>query len=246
MEDAVPKMLDHQVIFRRRRPEPGSNLNNQMTYRVFSNCPEKRRKMDYFVDGDVIRHWCLMAEILEVDLVEGVVIVKAVDSTGDEGEITFTDAIDEEKKLSETDRFKTFKPGHTIVVLYPFLSEQQTDTADKSKEVNRVHVKKESYYTIFPVTLASFYHVQVYFTQRAQYRVACAAPDCLEYQNLKACSGCHSVEYCGREHQVKDWAIHKQYCKTILILEAFRRKNWAKATPAFNFVPGRIEEPFRD
>lgn len=32
---------------------------------------------------------------------------------------------------------------------------------------------------------------------------------------LKRCSSCQLMTYCGREHQVKDWKMHKSFCKVI-------------------------------
>jgi len=32
---------------------------------------------------------------------------------------------------------------------------------------------------------------------------------------LKLCNGCKSVAFCGREHQVKHWPVHKAVCKRI-------------------------------
>nr|XP_039258932.1 egl nine homolog 1-like [Styela clava] len=39
----------------------------------------------------------------------------------------------------------------------------------------------------------------------------CAVCDKLD--NLKSCSRCGSVEYCGREHQTQHWKVHKKDCK---------------------------------
>lgn len=40
---------------------------------------------------------------------------------------------------------------------------------------------------------------------------SCEVCHCTE--NLKTCSRCHCAFYCGREHQVLHWAVHKQICK---------------------------------
>ncbi|XP_051157748.1 uncharacterized protein LOC127279444 [Leptopilina boulardi] len=32
---------------------------------------------------------------------------------------------------------------------------------------------------------------------------------------LKRCSSCQLMTYCGREHQVKDWKMHKDFCKIL-------------------------------
>jgi len=30
--------------------------------------------------------------------------------------------------------------------------------------------------------------------------------------NLRQCSKCRQVSYCGKEHQTKDWKTHKKIC----------------------------------
>ncbi|XP_045187620.2 egl nine homolog 1-like [Mercenaria mercenaria] len=37
---------------------------------------------------------------------------------------------------------------------------------------------------------------------------------CGETNNLKRCGICKCTYYCSREHQLKDWALHKQVCET--------------------------------
>ena len=33
-----------------------------------------------------------------------------------------------------------------------------------------------------------------------------------QHEDLKKCSGCGQVEYCGKECQKKDWPVHKPIC----------------------------------
>ena len=42
----------------------------------------------------------------------------------------------------------------------------------------------------------------------------CVAPNCNEISNL-ICSGCRTVNYCGRVHQTEDWKSHKKNCKPL-------------------------------
>lgn len=44
-------------------------------------------------------------------------------------------------------------------------------------------------------------------------RVSDKCDKCGSKENLKNCSKCHTVAYCGRECQVSDWPKHKQICK---------------------------------
>ena len=41
----------------------------------------------------------------------------------------------------------------------------------------------------------------------------CALEGCRVEGKLQSCARCKSVWYCGREHQVQDWAVHKAECK---------------------------------
>ncbi|XP_043473805.1 uncharacterized protein LOC122505960 [Leptopilina heterotoma] len=53
--------------------------------------------------------------------------------------------------------------------------------------------------------------------------------------NLKRCSACGLVSYCCKEHQVKDWPSHKQFCKVICQI----KKNW-NCDDLFQFVKNTI------
>ena len=44
-------------------------------------------------------------------------------------------------------------------------------------------------------------------------RNVCGNPVCYNHQNLKACSRCHLVWYCGQACQRSNWAYHKPNCK---------------------------------
>lgn len=41
-------------------------------------------------------------------------------------------------------------------------------------------------------------------------------------RSLKRCSACQMISYCCKEHQVKDWSTHKEFCKVICQL----KKEW--------------------
>lgn len=44
----------------------------------------------------------------------------------------------------------------------------------------------------------------------------CANPDCeVTKRKMKMCDRCHRVHYCGKECQIKHWAIHKKECKQV-------------------------------
>ncbi len=41
----------------------------------------------------------------------------------------------------------------------------------------------------------------------------CGLPACPSTTDLQRCSRCKSIWYCGRDHQLQDWAVHRQVCK---------------------------------
>lgn len=43
----------------------------------------------------------------------------------------------------------------------------------------------------------------------------CHWPACFNTANLKACSRCKKVKYCGRDCQSRDWAQHKLVCRNL-------------------------------
>ncbi|KAI0076491.1 hypothetical protein K474DRAFT_1662846 [Panus rudis PR-1116 ss-1] len=250
-------MVRYDTEFRHSRPGPASHLNNSMTYRTFHGCPSQSNISSveddgYFIDGNPVRHWCLMAEIAQVKVVNGEVVVLAVaanDEGGERGFITITDKAKDGSKLSESKRITEFKEGHTIVVLYPFHGRMHDPAyEDPDKTVWKVHVKKHKYFTIFPVSLDSLYEAQARISGRARGQsFPCNEPSCSKYTNLQACSACHTIQYCSKEHQVADWPKHKEQCKSIQIVGWFHKKNWAKSSPPFEFVQvsSGVGNPFR-
>jgi hypothetical protein len=36
---------------------------------------------------------------------------------------------------------------------------------------------------------------------------------CGSQDDVKQCQRCKLISYCGREHQLQDWDIHRKYCK---------------------------------
>ena len=35
-------------------------------------------------------------------------------------------------------------------------------------------------------------------------------------ENLKQCSKCRQISYCGKEHQIQDWTEHKKTCTSLV------------------------------
>lgn len=45
---------------------------------------------------------------------------------------------------------------------------------------------------------------------------SCANPECeVTRRKMKMCDRCHRVHYCGKDCQIKHWAIHKKECKQV-------------------------------
>ncbi|XP_051169216.1 uncharacterized protein LOC127286716 [Leptopilina boulardi] len=40
--------------------------------------------------------------------------------------------------------------------------------------------------------------------------------------NLKTCGACGMISYCSKEHQIKDWSMHKEFCNVLCII----KKKW--------------------
>lgn len=222
----IPTLLKSPVIpssmspstQQRKKFGQGSDLKDTETFPPFHECPHiNDLNLKYYPDkgGDPVRHWCFLGEVIQVSYV-GRLFCDVTDVQGNHSIITFYDN-SESFLLGKP----MCKPGYTVAVLYgvrhDFQCHPSAIRVDNSKNVRvreeqhrcRPHLAISSHHDgfveiplqILPCSLKSLFSANEKIRSPLKKKCAAASSTCDKTEDLKACSGCNLVRYCGKVGQ---------------------------------------------
>ncbi|GJE89912.1 zinc finger MYND domain-containing protein [Phanerochaete sordida] len=195
----------------------GSDLQDRISFPTFADCPQLGDAADarYFHRaGAYRRHWCFLGEVTRVSTFSRLVL-DVVDTAAREG--TRVACYDDDGGRSFLTGARPPRVGDTVAVLYAQTKAFLDGTIGIRVEDNRC-------IRFLPHRLLDLLAANdALWGPRP---AICCVPDCGESEDLRRCSKCQLVRYCGAEHQSTDWAAHKGICRALPTLKIFTDRDW--------------------
>jgi len=200
------------------------DLRSQMHFPTFTSLPEDSDidlksfgEEHYGVYGPV-KHWCLLAEIVEPKFVEPIPYFRPMFTAKDKAGKEFLVALYLDNDVALPDFWNKYcKPGNVVAIMYAcshiFMDGQ---TGIRVEEVENIKM--------FPCNLNTLLNISDELKLLNHPSKNCQS--CKKAATLK-CSRC-SLLYCDKDCQMRDWKEHKNKCLAFKQVIEWRERNWRK------------------